>query len=48
MAYKKALIQKVLFHDLQPINNNNSKPIAKPRNDKNGKECNAKRMAIKG
>ena len=47
MAYKKALIQKVLFHDLQPINNNNNKPIAKPCNDTNGKTYNPKRMVAK-
>ncbi len=48
MAYKKALIQKVLFHDLQPINNNNNKPIAKPCNDRDGKAHNPKRMVAKG
>lgn len=47
MAYKKALIQKVLFHDLQPINNNNNKSIAKSRNDKDCKIRNTERMAIK-
>ena len=47
MAYKKALIQKVLFHDLQPVNNNNNKPTAKPCNDRNGKVYNTKRMVVK-
>ena len=47
MAYKKALIQKVLFYDLQPINNNNNKSIAKPRNDRNSKVRNTERVATK-
>ena len=47
MAYKKALIQKVLFYDLQPINNNNTKSAGKSQNDRDGKKCNAKGVAIK-
>jgi len=47
MAYKKALIQKVLFYDLQSVNNNNSKSAGKSQNDKDGKKCNPKGMAIK-
>jgi hypothetical protein len=47
MAYKKALIQRVLFYDLQPVNNNNNKPAAKSRNDKNGKVRNPERVATK-
>jgi hypothetical protein len=47
MAYKKALIQKVLFHDLQPINNNNNKPVRKPLNDRDGKAHNPERVVAK-
>ena len=47
MAYKKALIQRVLFYDLQPVNNNNNKPIAKSRNDKDGKTRNTQRVVAK-
>jgi hypothetical protein len=39
--YKKSIIEKVLFHDLQSGSNNIAKPVTKPRNDKNGKERNA-------
>lgn len=46
--YKKSLIEKVLFHDLQSTSNNIAKPIEQPRNDKNDKAHNAKRMATKG
>ena len=47
MAYKKALIQRVLFYDLQPVNNNNNKSVAKPRNDKDCKVRNTERVATK-
>lgn len=47
MAYKKALIQRVLFYDLQPVNNNNNKSTAKSRNDKNSKVRNTERVATK-
>lgn len=47
MAYKKALIQRVLFYDLQPVNNNNNKSAAKSRNDKNSKVRNTERVATK-
>ena len=47
--YKEILIKKVLFkHDVQPINNNNNKPIEKSCNDKDSKECNAKGMVNEG
>ena len=46
--YKKSLIEKVLFHDLQSTSNNIAKPAAKPCNDKNGKAHDAKGMAAKG
>jgi hypothetical protein len=47
MAYKKALIQRVLFYDLQPVNNNNNKSASKPRNDKDGKTRNTERVVAK-
>jgi len=47
--YKEILIKKVLFkHDVQPINNNINKPIAKSCNDKNSKERNTKGMVNEG
>ena len=36
--YKKSIIEKVLFHDLQSANNNVNKPAGKPCNDKDGKK----------
>lgn len=47
MKYKQKLIDKVLKRDLQPINLNDNRPAGKPRNDKDGKKCDAGRVAKK-
>ena len=45
--YKKSIIEKVLKHDLQSGNFNAAKPVGKPRNDKDGKERDARRVVKK-
>ncbi len=47
MKYKQSIIDKVLKRDLQSNNFNVAKPAGKPRNDKDGKERTANRVAKK-
>ena len=47
VKYKQKLIDKVLKHDLQSVDFRAAKPTGKPRNDKDGKERTANRVAKK-
>jgi hypothetical protein len=46
-GYKQEYIDKVKFHDLQPINKTNKGSVAKPCADKVNKDRPAERVVVK-